>query len=170
MVQLTGQFQQCSQQVIAIEQALAGPLGQPQAAELLRSLQENEREKLQLTLSLQALKAAHEHQRFSWQAEEGADAAGVGWPGHVCGVGCSHQGPADEPTQVPGQPHLLLVPSCCLLRVFQGENHACRGAGPLREKGRRRATRNVLCACCACAAGCHAWHHRVHAGISAAAS
>ncbi len=101
MVRLTGEFQQCSQQVRALEQQLGGPLAQPQAAELLRALQERERDKLQLTLSLQALKAAHAHGNFSWQAEEAA-AGGEesGGAGHVCGMGCSHEGPADEPTQV----------------------------------------------------------------------
>lgn len=53
MTQLTEQFNECSQQVITLERALAGPLGQPDAAELLREVQQQEREKLRLTLSLQ---------------------------------------------------------------------------------------------------------------------
>ena len=106
MTQLTAQFSQCSQQVITLEQELAGTLQCPQAAELLREVQQAEREKLQLTLSLQALRAAHAHKRFSWQVEEEAEAAAaamglMGWPGHICSIGCNHQSPDNEPTQVP---------------------------------------------------------------------
>lgn len=100
MTQLTAAFGELSQRVIGLEQQLAGPLGQPAAAATLRELQAAEREKLRLTLALQALKAAHSQRRFSWQQAEGEAGAGaIGWTGHVCGVGCVHEGAPDEPTQ-----------------------------------------------------------------------
>ena len=112
---------------------------------VLRPPQEHERNKLRLTLALQALKAAHAQQRFrcfyaaafshahthlpptpththlsdpptllplllncSWQHEEAAAAALASLPagavdllqGHLCGIGCVHQTPTDEPTHV----------------------------------------------------------------------
>jgi hypothetical protein len=63
MGQLTAQFQGCSLRVRAMEAALQNS-GQLEAAALLRVVQENEREKLRLTLSLQALKAAYQQERF----------------------------------------------------------------------------------------------------------
>lgn len=58
MVQLTAQFQECSQEVIRLAERLEGPLGSPQAAALLREVQQHEREKLELTLSQQVAGAA----------------------------------------------------------------------------------------------------------------
>lgn len=101
MAQLTQQFNQCSLEVIALQQRLSGPLGLPQTADLLGELQGQERRKLQLTLSLQALKAAHAHRQFSWQEEEGGgEGVGGGTPDHVCGLGCGHAAPSNEPSQV----------------------------------------------------------------------
>lgn len=101
--ELTGHFQELSGRVRAVEAALKAG-GQGELAGLLRTVQEGEREKLRLTLALQALKAAHSQQRFSWQHEEAAAAAlapGVAdlLQGHLCGVGCMHEAPSDEPTQ-----------------------------------------------------------------------
>ncbi|PSC72968.1 hypothetical protein C2E20_3660 [Micractinium conductrix] len=101
--QLTAEFQQLSALVIGAEAALRGQ-GQADLADLLRTVQENEREKLRLTVALQALKAAHAQQRFSWQHEEAASsslAPGVSdlLQGHLCGLGCMHEAPADEPTK-----------------------------------------------------------------------
>ncbi|EFN57050.1 hypothetical protein CHLNCDRAFT_143776 [Chlorella variabilis] len=106
MGQLTAQFQDCSRRVLSVEAALQST-GQDEAAALLRAVQENEREKLRLTLALQALKAAHAQQRFSWQHEEAAVAAAASLApgvadllqGHLCRVGCVHEAPTDEPTQ-----------------------------------------------------------------------
>ncbi|KAL4434050.1 hypothetical protein ABPG75_000491 [Micractinium tetrahymenae] len=102
MAQLTGQFQELSQQVRAAEEGLQAA-GQGELTALLRTVQENEREKLRLTLALHALKSAHAQQRFSWQHEEAAGSLPPGMAdllqGHLCGIGCLHEAPADEPTQ-----------------------------------------------------------------------
>lgn len=102
MAQLTGQFQELSRQVLAAEAGLRAA-GQGELAGLLRTVQENEREKLRLTLALHALKSAHAQQRFSWQHEEASSSLPAGMAdllqGHLCGVGCLHEAPADEPTQ-----------------------------------------------------------------------
>jgi len=71
---LTPEFSDASSAVRAFETALAGPRGRPDLAALLRAVQEGEREKLRLTLALQALRQAHAAGNFSWQ-QEGAEAA-----------------------------------------------------------------------------------------------
>ncbi|KAI7843734.1 hypothetical protein COHA_002632 [Chlorella ohadii] len=102
MGQLTQEFQQLSRRVIAVEAALTEQ-GSTELAALLRTVQDNEREKLRLTLALHALKSAHAQRRFSWQHEEQAAGLAPGvadlLQGHLCGVGCMHGAPADEPTQ-----------------------------------------------------------------------
>ncbi|PRW57989.1 hypothetical protein C2E21_3468 [Chlorella sorokiniana] len=102
MGQLTAEFQQLSQRVIGLEAALRQQ-GSADLAALLRTVQDNEREKLRLTLALHALKSAHAQRRFSWQHEEEAAGLAPGvadlLQGHLCGIGCAHGAPADEPTQ-----------------------------------------------------------------------
>jgi hypothetical protein len=71
---LTPEFSDASSAVRAFEAALAGPRGRPDLAALLRGVQEGEREKLRLTLALQALRQAHAAGNFSWQ-KEGAEEA-----------------------------------------------------------------------------------------------
>lgn len=90
-------FQACSLQVRAAEAGLR-EAGRQDLAGLLRGVQEQERRKLELTLSLQALKAAHAQRRFSWQHEEAAEERGAHAHGDECGAGCAH-GAVPEPTQ-----------------------------------------------------------------------
>ncbi|KAF6254058.1 DNA repair REX1-B-domain-containing protein [Scenedesmus sp. NREL 46B-D3] len=68
---ITPGFAAVSQQVReAIESCLrSSAVGRPDLAGLLRQVQELERDKLRLTLSWQALRAAHASGRFSWQSE-----------------------------------------------------------------------------------------------------
>ncbi|KAF8061303.1 yqkD [Scenedesmus sp. PABB004] len=69
MAAVTPAFAAASQQVIHIEGCLrSDAVGRPDLAALLRRVQELERDKLRLTLSWQALRAAHAAGRFSWQA------------------------------------------------------------------------------------------------------
>lgn len=63
MAELTARFQQLSARVRGLEAALGGA-GRRDAAALLRGVQEGERDKLRLTLGLQAMKAAHAQRRF----------------------------------------------------------------------------------------------------------
>ncbi|WIA34400.1 hypothetical protein OEZ86_012736 [Tetradesmus obliquus] len=66
---ITPGFTAVSQQVIAIESCLkSSAVARPDLAGLLRQVQELERDKLRLTLSWQALRAAHASGRFSWQS------------------------------------------------------------------------------------------------------
>jgi hypothetical protein len=90
MTSTTAEFQALSQRVLALEARLRGPLAAAPAADALRAVQGLERQKLQITLSLHALRSSLAHQRFSWQHE-----------GHA-GTGCSCAAAADEagePTQ-----------------------------------------------------------------------
>mmetsp|Transcript_4407 Transcript_4407/g.10919 ORF Transcript_4407/g.10919 Transcript_4407/m.10919 type:complete len:235 (-) Transcript_4407:171-875(-) len=80
MADVTVAFSECSQQVIAAEEELKDRCGRADLALLLRRVQVLEREKLALTLSLQALKQAGSVGVFSWQraAASGAEQAAGG--------------------------------------------------------------------------------------------
>eukprot|EP00877_Chromochloris_zofingiensis_P007611 jgi/Chrzof1/3102/Cz12g12030.t1 len=78
MQQLTAAFGACSRDVIAVENCLRDDVSRSDLTALLRSVQSHEKNKLQLTLSLQALKAAHAAGRFSWQQQGGGDDSDVG--------------------------------------------------------------------------------------------
>lgn len=88
-------------QVIAVENELKQQQSRQDLAALLRSIQEHERSKLQLTMSLHALRQAHREQMFTWQnpPDPAADADAVGnepavhsHAGHRPGcIGCSEQ-------------------------------------------------------------------------------
>jgi hypothetical protein len=89
MAASTTEFQALSQRVLALEAALRGRLAQGGAADALRAVQAGEREKLQATLALHALKSAVAHRRFSWQHE--------GHEGHEgCACGGAPAGEASE--------------------------------------------------------------------------
>jgi len=67
--QLTSAFSDISRAVIQLEASLTQELGRPDLAALMRRVQEGEREKLKLTLALQALKKAHAFETFAWQSD-----------------------------------------------------------------------------------------------------
>ena len=92
----TQEFAKLSGRAVAAETALRGPLGRPDAADIVRTVQENERAKLHVTIALQAVRGAVAEQRFSWQAEEGGGAV-VGCE-HACAGACGHAAP-EEPTE-----------------------------------------------------------------------
>lgn len=75
LAELTGQFAEVSKEVIDLEASLRDGRGRGDLADMLRGVQQNEREKLRLTLALQALKAAYEKREFSWQQEQQDDRA-----------------------------------------------------------------------------------------------
>ena len=87
---LTHQFQTLSQRALAVESALRGTgdvqgdstLVRPDVADIIRTIQNAERKKLELTLALQSMKSAVHQKRFSWQQGDG----GIGGE-HTC----SHQ-------------------------------------------------------------------------------
>ena len=70
--QLTDDFRVVSEGVIACEKRLA-TLGQSELAKVVRSIQENERTKLQATITLQALQKAQAFETLPWQ--NGSEAA-----------------------------------------------------------------------------------------------
>ncbi|MEW5301242.1 MAG: hypothetical protein WDW38_004801 [Sanguina aurantia] len=70
MAQLSGAFGACSQRVRAIESVLSIRHDRGDLARLLDTLQGLEREKLRLTLALQALRQAHAFHTFSWQGSD----------------------------------------------------------------------------------------------------
>ncbi|GLC44532.1 hypothetical protein PLESTB_000063400 [Pleodorina starrii] len=86
MADLTAAFSECSKRVIALEGALKD-MGRTDLAATLRSVQESERDKLRLTLTLQALKQAAAFRTFSWQQRKpqqgGASGSGSGSGGEV---------------------------------------------------------------------------------------
>ncbi|KAH7621967.1 hypothetical protein Ndes2526B_g02790 [Nannochloris sp. 'desiccata'] len=100
---LTHQFQILSQRALALESALRQEsaegetdttLNRPDVADIIRSIQNAERKKLELTLALQSMKSAVEQKSFSWQHGDG----GIGGE-HTCSshhhhssVGHSHDG------------------------------------------------------------------------------
>ena len=59
-----------SQSVLNLEAQLKGDLQRPDLADLIRSIQDNERDKLRYTMTIQALKEAESRQQFSWQQPE----------------------------------------------------------------------------------------------------
>lgn len=67
---VTTGFSQCSNDVIALEKALSEECRRPDLAAMLRQVQQLEREKLHLTITMQALKRAFTFGLFSWQREE----------------------------------------------------------------------------------------------------
>jgi len=97
MAGLTHQFQILSQRALAVESALrqdAGgeidtALNRPDVADIIRTIQNAEKKKLELTLALQSMKSAVEHKKFSWQHGEG----GVGGE-HTCGSHHHHHSSA----------------------------------------------------------------------------
>ncbi|EFJ46080.1 hypothetical protein VOLCADRAFT_62922, partial [Volvox carteri f. nagariensis] len=66
--ELTLAFNDCSKKVIGLESALQ-EMGRADLAATLRTVQESERDKLRLTLTLQALKQAAAFRTFSWQQQ-----------------------------------------------------------------------------------------------------
>lgn len=118
MAELTPAFSACSQRVRGLQADLDGALARPDLAALLNAVQEGERDKLRLTLELQALKQAYAFKTFSWQHRPGGDEDGEGGdddggllePGgggghegaHHHGCGCGHGadgGGAPEPSK-----------------------------------------------------------------------
>jgi len=65
----TKAFSEISAAVIAIEATLRRESHADDVADILRRIQEGERDKLRLTLSLQALKKVHAFRGFSWQRD-----------------------------------------------------------------------------------------------------
>jgi hypothetical protein len=89
---VTASFQKASLRVRSAEAALgSSPLNRPDLASLLRQVQDAEREKLEITLSLQSLRGALARGNFSWQQpgyynnDGGADHDAFGYD-----TGCSH--------------------------------------------------------------------------------
>mmetsp|Transcript_36504 Transcript_36504/g.70033 ORF Transcript_36504/g.70033 Transcript_36504/m.70033 type:complete len:229 (-) Transcript_36504:318-1004(-) len=64
--EFTQQFNECSQQVLEIERGLTNSA----LVEVIRSMQEYERTKLQMTCTLQVLKKAYNEQVWEWQQGE----------------------------------------------------------------------------------------------------
>ncbi|KAG1666884.1 hypothetical protein FOA52_013517 [Chlamydomonas sp. UWO 241] len=97
----TAAFNACSGQVIAVERALADEQGRADLARLLRRVQEGEREKLRLTLVLQALRSPHAIGAFSWQrvgdGEDGEDVDPLDPPAPPRWCGCGNRAAADAP-------------------------------------------------------------------------
>ncbi|KAL6749892.1 DNA repair REX1-B-domain-containing protein [Haematococcus lacustris] len=124
----TASFQEVSQAVRGVEAELRadqeeGGAGRPDLAGLLRRVQDSEREKLRLTLSLQSLRTAAAFRTFSWQhghAEGGA------------GLGGGHGGPL-EPGHAPGPSAAGLQPDSLLLS--KGHGHGCCGCGAREGAG-----------------------------------
>lgn len=113
MAGLTHQFQTLSQRALAVESALRGAgdaqgdstLVRPDVADIIRTIQNAERKKLELTLALQSMKSAVHQKRFSWQQGDG----GIGGE-HTCNHhhehkdgACSHHAEhaalPEEPTE-----------------------------------------------------------------------
>ncbi|GIL54110.1 hypothetical protein Vafri_9652 [Volvox africanus] len=69
MTELTMAFNDCSKKVIILEGMLK-ELGRADLAAILRGVQDSERDKLRLTLTLQALKQAAAFRSFSWQQQQ----------------------------------------------------------------------------------------------------
>lgn len=78
------QFQSLSQGVREVEAALR-KAGHDDLAALLRQVQEQEREMLQSTLALQALRVARVHRRLGWQDGDDEGVGADGPPQHSCG-------------------------------------------------------------------------------------
>lgn len=94
MAAATDDFQALSLRALHLEAELRDVLHRPDAADIVQTVQRYERDKLQATLSLQAVRGAVANQRFSWQHEGGE--------GHTCGAcsgisGCGHG--STEPTE-----------------------------------------------------------------------
>ncbi|CAD7698297.1 unnamed protein product [Ostreobium quekettii] len=77
----TKAFSEISAAVIAIEATLRKESHAHDVADILRRVQEGERDKLRLTLSLQALKRVHAFRGFSWQRDNEGNEVD-----HECGV------------------------------------------------------------------------------------
>ncbi|GAX77542.1 hypothetical protein CEUSTIGMA_g4986.t1 [Chlamydomonas eustigma] len=104
----TTAFSNCSKQVRLIETGLLAVHDREDLAKLIRTIQDHEREKLRLTLTLNSLKSAFEFKTFTWQQEEDADILESSsqqrtcacCPGpHADGTGGSGQPAALEPTE-----------------------------------------------------------------------
>lgn len=83
MNDVTAIFQNVSERVRGIEAHLVQH-GRDDLALLLRQVQEGEREKLEISLSLQALRTALAQGQFSWRTDDAAAAGGVGAPSNRC--------------------------------------------------------------------------------------
>jgi hypothetical protein len=100
--EVTASFQKASLRVRSAEAALgSSPIHRPDLASLLRQVQEAEREKLEITLSLQSLRGALARGNFSWQQpgyynnDGGADHGAIGHD-----TGCSHYSGSSRATTV----------------------------------------------------------------------
>ena len=108
MQSLTAEFQSLSQRILAVETTLRDHFNSPDIANLCRTVQTAERRKLELTLTMQAMRSAVEQGRFEWQhgdhgvGAEGADGDHVHGHGngHSCGAcGGSSADVTSEPTE-----------------------------------------------------------------------
>lgn len=100
LAEMTVQFQTLSQGVREVEAALRDA-GHDDLAALLRQVQEQEREKLQSTLALQALRAARAHKRLGWQD---GDDEGVGAENTPHCAGHHHHSEAGHACSPPAAP------------------------------------------------------------------
>ncbi len=125
-----------STQVIAIERQLAQQLQRPQLAAPLRSVQEQERNKLRYTLTLQALRQAEARKGFSWQQpEQGLEGMGAAAakPSTTAAAAkdSSAAAAATDAQQVSdqsmGEPTASRPGDAC------GHAHACCGGGPVED-------------------------------------
>jgi hypothetical protein len=67
MARLTADFNSCSAAVLALEEKMKNENNRKDLATLIRTVQDNEREKLRLTLTLQTLRVSYANKAFSWQ-------------------------------------------------------------------------------------------------------
>jgi len=96
----TAEFKNLSNRIRTVETALQGSLQRPDAADIVRSIQEHERDKLYYTVAIQSMRGSVAGRRFSWQREAGPD--GKGEAAATCGScvlkPCRH-GDVPEPTE-----------------------------------------------------------------------
>ena len=78
----TSAFSAISADVIAVERRLSEEYGASDIADIIRNVQEVERDKLRVTLSLQALRKVYEFRGFSWQRDDYAAKSGHDCAGH----------------------------------------------------------------------------------------
>ena len=86
MAAMTSEFSSLSKRALAVESALKDELHRADIANIVRTVQNQERRKLELTLGQQALRAAVEQHRFSWQhGDRSAIGGEAGCCSHVHG-------------------------------------------------------------------------------------
>ncbi|KAF5827357.1 hypothetical protein DUNSADRAFT_789, partial [Dunaliella salina] len=118
--ELTAAFSQCSIQARAVQAELRSRQREDLAT-FVEEIQGNERTKLQLTLSLQALKQAGAAGVFSWQKAPLAEGVGpLGSPAVLAG-----QSHPDEDEADPLEPG-----SACTQHHHHHHHHACTGGAP----------------------------------------